>query len=166
MVIQSQRLIVSSATIESSNDLAYPSTTTTNTALLTEVPPSSYRHIQCWHCDIWGHHQRDCPDILIPKEELPKRKEARSDSSLSQTKVSRGSGLGHSDSRGGRSHRGGRYSGRRDHGSHYIAPSSGVASTQDKESEGYIAVAFVNSVADEDHSMSMFDWSSVLGHIY
>ena len=36
-----------------------------------------------------------------------------------------------------------------------------MASNQDKESEGYVAVAIVDSGANEDHSMSMFDWSSV-----
>ena len=162
VVIQSQRRNASPGTVESSSELANSSTSTLNTALLTEVRPSSYRHIQCWHCDMWGHHQRDCPDILIPKEELPKRKEARSDNSLSRTTTLRGGGLDHPDSRGSnRWHRGGRYRGRRrDNGSHYRASPSGAASHQDKESEGYVAVAIVDSGANEDQSMSMFDWSS------
>ena len=36
-----------------------------------------------------------------------------------------------------------------------------MASSQDKESEGYLAVAIVDSSAKEDYSMFMFDWSSV-----
>ena len=71
VVIQSQRRCVSPATVESSTELANPSTTSTNTALLTDINPSTYRHIPCWHCDMWGHRQRDCPDILIPKKNCP-----------------------------------------------------------------------------------------------
>ena len=42
----------------------------TDSALATSSTPYSSSHVQCFHCDGFGHIARDCPDSLIPREEL------------------------------------------------------------------------------------------------
>ena len=74
----------------------------TDSALLTQSTPYSSQEYQCWHCDGWGHVREECPDILIPKEELYKRKHPRSQESSTMNNSDRGRGRG-GYSRGGRS---------------------------------------------------------------
>ena len=157
VAIQAQRRSVPTTMVMSSTN----NTRDIGTALLTEVSPYPNNNIQCWHCEGWGHIRDHCPDILVPKEELPKRKGSRVEG---VSFASSGRNRGSSHYRGRRWHKGGRYRGRRrGNGSYTHSSCSTTTSNQESQPEGRAAVAIVEAItsSEVDNQLSGFDWTSV-----
>ena len=141
----------SSSSLSSSHD----------TALLTDVNTNHLRNVQCYHCDGWGHYRSQCPDGLIPKEELQRRKQSRVEESTSTANADHGRSSGGSG-RGRRQWRG-RGRGRARHRNRGGGNSSRYSPSTTQASEGRVAVAIVDGYdRDEDSAqLTDFDWSSI-----
>ena len=55
---------------------------------------SSTPYSKCWHCDGYGHFREECPDILISKEKLQRRKHPRGNDTPITHSMDRGRGRG------------------------------------------------------------------------
>ena len=134
-------------------------------ALVTSSTPYASPHVQCFHCDGFGHIARDCPDSLIPKEELHRRKHPRTDDPSFPHNSDRGRGRG-GNTRGGRhfNYRSrGRYRGKgrgrpRGNNSHY-RPHTNASS----EPDGHAALVIIDDGVESSstHLMTDFDWLSL-----
>ena len=136
-----------------------------DSALLTASTPYAAHYVQCYRCDGYGHIHRDCPDKLIPKEELQRRKHPRLEDPASTHNMDRGRGRGRYN-RGGRSpyyrSRGryrGRGRGRHQGNTNPYRPTT----TAPVDPEGHAALVIIDDGVNEPttHSMSDFDWLSL-----
>ena len=124
------------------------------TALLTEDNSFRYiplEHRQCFHCYDFGHMRDQCPDLLIPQEELQLRKKAKVNNSWRDRSGRYDQSRGYHSSRGNR----GRYGRGRSGRTHYQPQACVTEDVKD------VALAEVYSQKDFDRQAANFDWTTV-----
>ena len=139
------------------------SSSTSPSALVSEITPLSHdEQMRCYHRGAPDHFKRNCPDIHIPHEELPKWKQVRSNlSSSTSSGYSRGRGRSLSRSRGRR----GKYNKGRNNSSYNRQSSKKGGGNQtdsgDKDQIVDVAILETPEVDPVQFQLRTFDWTSV-----
>ena len=131
--------------------------------MVSEITPLSHdEQMRCYHRGAPDHFKRNCPDIHIPHEELPKWKQVRSNLSSSiSSGYSRGRGRSPSRSRGRR----GKYNKGRNNSSYnrQLSKKGGGNQTDSGDKDHIVDVAILETpeVDPVQFQLRTFDWTSV-----